>query len=82
MVITITDINDNTPVFDDDDSDGESSTAAASVAENVAAVGTYDGTDADAADTMAYTILTTSASVDNDLFSIVSSILWVVHAAV
>ena len=73
VVITITDINDNTPEFDDDDSDGSTATAAASVAENVAAVGTYDGTDADSGDTLTYTIRTSGEnanSVDHDLFSI------------
>ena len=71
VVVTITDVNDNTPIFDDDDSDGESSTAAASVAENVQTVGTYDATDADSNPTLAYSIIAVGAngaSVDSALF--------------
>ena len=71
----MTAVNDNTPEFDDGDGDGSTATAAASTAEGSTAVGTYAGTDSDAADTLTYTIRTAAqagTSVDHDLFSIVS----------
>jgi hypothetical protein len=69
VTATITDVNEAAPVFDDGD------TATANVAEGTTTVATYGATDADTANTLTYSIVaasTNAASVDHDLFSIVS----------
>ena len=66
VVITITDVDDNDPVFADE-------TASANVDEGTQSVGTYTGTDADSGDTLVYAIVDSddaAASVDHDLFTI------------
>ena len=70
FTVTITDVNDNTPSFDD------GSTTSASVAENVQAVGTFSATDGDANADLTYSIVAVgddATSVDHDLFSIVGA---------
>jgi len=64
ITVTVTDVNDNTPVIT---SDGGGSTASVNMTENNTAVTTVKATDADAGTTLIYTIV---GGVDQGLFSI------------
>ena len=67
VTITITDVNDNSPVFSDGDS------ASASTEENSQTVGTYAATDADDDADLTYSIVASgdnANSVDSDLFTV------------
>ena len=66
VVITITDVNDNSPAFSDGDA------ASASVDENTQTVGTYAATDADSGDTITYSV---SGGTDSDLFTVNLSLI-------
>jgi hypothetical protein len=69
VTATVTDLNEATPEF------SAGATATANVAELTTAVGTYAATDADGTATQTYSIVAVGdngASVDHDLFSIVS----------
>ncbi|MFL2960788.1 MAG: beta strand repeat-containing protein, partial [Candidatus Thalassarchaeaceae archaeon] len=69
VTATVTDLNEAAPEF------GDGATATANVAELATTVGTYSATDADGTASLTYSIVavgTNAASVDHDLFSIVS----------
>ena len=65
VMVTVTDVNDNTPMF-------TASTLMHTVTEGTTAVGTVSATDGDG-DSLAYSMAATSAGKDNDKFSITAA---------